>query len=485
MGSGTLSPDGQWLWTGSEWIPAPPPSTPQAVETASSLIHEMAQAASVDPGELKATVPHFDTNQDGILQPQEISMAIGALSNPPSSSILPPASVNPAWAAGLPRAQKKGTVNARINVRGLGAFGFAILIIGGLAFVGLSPDLSPFPTIRDSDTDGVVDADDAFPENPTQSSDLDGDGYGDSTTSGATLVDRFPDNPTQWNDSDDDGFGDNQAQGATQSDAFPSDNTQWTDEDGDGYGDNPNGTNPDRFPSNPTQWLDTDGDGYGDNQSEGATQVDLFINDSTEWADSDADGFGDNIDACDMEAGGSYRDRHGCVDSDSDGWSNAGDAYPFDASEHVDTDGDGTGNNADLNPYGDAELVFTVNSITASTSQSYDVGSGPDMFVRVLIDQNCDESYEQSRDTSTVYDDYTITSSNGLELTFDVDDDRSEVCYVIRVYDEDFSDDDLLDYASNPEWTAMRWTVGVYDGKTHNIEESGSEISIDITMRVD
>ena len=186
-----------------------------------------------------------------------------------------------------------------------------------------------------------------------------------------------------------------------------------------------------------------------------------------------------------MEAGGSYRDRHGCVDSDSDGWSNAGDAYPFDASEHVDTDGDGTGNNADLNPYGDAELVFTVNSITASTSQSYDVGSGPDMFVRVLIDQNCDESYEQSRDTSTVYDDYTITSSNGLELTFDVDDDRSEVCYVIRVYDEDFSDDDLLDYASNPEWTAMRWTVGVYDGKTHNIEESGSEISIDITMRVD
>ena len=163
------------------------------------------------------------------------------------------------------------------------------------------------------------------------------------------------------------------------------DNTQWTDEDGDGY-DNPNGTNPDRFPSNPTQWLDTDGDGYGDNQSEGATQVDIFINDSTEWADSDEDGFGDNIDACDMEAGSpTVTDTD--VDSDFDGW--CARCVPLRRIGHVDTDGDGTGNNADLTIRRRRTRVHRPPS--PYDIQSYDVGSGPDMFV-VLIDQNFDES---------------------------------------------------------------------------------------------
>ena len=48
-------------------------------------------------------------------------------------------------------------------------------------------------------------------------------------------------------------------------DAFPDDPTQWFDTDGDGYGDNASGTNGDRFPNNANQWSDTDGDGYGDN----------------------------------------------------------------------------------------------------------------------------------------------------------------------------------------------------------------------------
>ena len=48
-------------------------------------------------------------------------------------------------------------------------------------------------------------------------------------------------------------------------DDFPDDYTQWSDRDQDGYGDNPNGNNPDAFPNDPTEWLDTDGDGVGDN----------------------------------------------------------------------------------------------------------------------------------------------------------------------------------------------------------------------------
>ena len=50
-------------------------------------------------------------------------------------------------------------------------------------------------------------------------------------------------------------------------DDFPDDATQQTDSDGDGYGDNMNGNSPDYFPDDFTQWADTDGDGYGDNEA--------------------------------------------------------------------------------------------------------------------------------------------------------------------------------------------------------------------------
>ena len=59
-------------------------------------------------------------------------------------------------------------------------------------------------------------------------------------------------------DSDGDGVKDN-------IDAFPNDPTQWADRDGDRYGDNPNGINPDAFPDDPTEWKDSDSDGTGDN----------------------------------------------------------------------------------------------------------------------------------------------------------------------------------------------------------------------------
>ena len=49
------------------------------------------------------------------------------------------------------------------------------------------------------------------------------------------------------------------------SDAFPEDSTQWSDLDYDGWGDNPSGNRPDAFPKDPLEWKDTDGDGSGDN----------------------------------------------------------------------------------------------------------------------------------------------------------------------------------------------------------------------------
>ena len=50
-------------------------------------------------------------------------------------------------------------------------------------------------------------------------------------------------------------------------DAYPNDPTQHLDSDGDGCGDNASGSNGDAFPNDSTQCNDTDGDGYGDNQS--------------------------------------------------------------------------------------------------------------------------------------------------------------------------------------------------------------------------
>lgn len=67
---------------------------------------------------------------------------------------------------------------------------------------------------RDSDGDGYIDIDDAFPNNPASSSDTDSDGHPDSWSQGCDrsciensglTFDQFPDNPAVWEDLDLDG----------------------------------------------------------------------------------------------------------------------------------------------------------------------------------------------------------------------------------------------------------------------------------------
>lgn len=62
---------------------------------------------------------------------------------------------------------------------------------------------------NDADGDGVIDSEDAFPNDPTETKDTDGDGFGDNK-------DAFPNDSSEWLDSDGDGMGDN-------SDPFPND----------------------------------------------------------------------------------------------------------------------------------------------------------------------------------------------------------------------------------------------------------------------
>ena len=284
---------------------------------------------------------------------------------------------------------------------------------------GNNPDAFPDDTSqwKDSDGDGYGDNPggfngDAFPTDPTQWSDEDGDGYGDNTDgqngdvcpldygeSQAELsrgcpdsdldgvtdpLDAFPSDPFQWADSDGDGFGDNTnvpsgddcvdvfgksfEEGrhgcpdadldgyADVDDLFPTDQEQWEDFDGDGWGDNYYWENVtqadsenlgmflvlreqrgDAFPEIASQWSDIDGDGWGDNQSS-SNRVDNFPLRVTQWNDFDGDGYGDNAvagsyqpDACPKVPGTSTaNEEYGCPDADNDGVSDDADPCPWD-----------------------------------------------------------------------------------------------------------------------------------------------------------
>ena len=147
-----------------------------------------------------------------------------------------------------------------------------------LSNVGAAPDI---------DRDGVPDARDAFPSNPAEYLDTDGDGIGNHADS----------------DADGDGVADIE-------DGAPFDRYEVTDTDGDGVGDGAD--------------LDDDGDGVLD-------VFDDFPLDKQENADTDGDQIGDRADA----------------DDDGDGVNDLADAFPRYPREWLDTDGDGIGNNLD------------------------------------------------------------------------------------------------------------------------------------------
>ncbi|MGB0594360.1 MAG: thrombospondin type 3 repeat-containing protein [Poseidonia sp.] len=192
----------------------------------------------------------------------------------------------------------------------------------------------------DQDGDGWYNLQDAFPNDPTQWSDMDGDGYGDNASgtdadqcpnvAGTSTVDRLG-----CEDTDGDGYSDPDPntnwlpeQGA---DAFPNEPTQWANQDGDKYGDNPNGIEADACPT-----------------IYGTSTVDRLGCD-----DSDGDGISDatdtwtlaqGADACPLAYGTSTADRIGCVDTDGDNYSDptpdygvaeGADAYPQDPTRWI------------------------------------------------------------------------------------------------------------------------------------------------------
>ena len=219
------------------------------------------------------------------------------------------------------------------------------LIVGNL----LSQDAYSLMVFEaDMDGDEVSNRNDAFPDDRTQHSDTDFDGYGDSSE-GTTPDDC----PSQWGNSTLDGLGcpDTDGDGASNMfDKLPDDPSQWEDADSDGYGDNQSGNQPDSCAS---EYGESSADVFGcaDDDGDGWSNYgDEFAQDASQWLDFDSDGFGDNLlgldgDSCPEEFGASTQDRFGCLDTDGDGWSDVGDFFDDDDERWSDMDGDGVADN--------------------------------------------------------------------------------------------------------------------------------------------
>ena len=222
----------------------------------------------------------------------------------------------------------------------------------------LCPDSNPQLTIdengcnlaqKDTDGDGVNDLMDDCPgteagipvlsdgclDEAALEEDIDGDGfkgpYSYNPDNETHEGDAFPLDPTQWHDMDGDGYGDSQAPDANNSDDCPEEWGNSTmksrfgclDTDGDGYHDY---LGDDKFPADGTQWEDRDLDSWGDNPD--GNDADQCLNtstagDRTEQArinfgcadyqsDSDNDGVTDDADACPGTVAGAEVYPSGC-----------------------------------------------------------------------------------------------------------------------------------------------------------------------------
>lgn len=163
-----------------------------------------------------------------------------------------------------------------------------------VVIVNSGSDLDNVDLTTDSDSDGVPDVLDSFPNDATEQYDFDDDETGDNADPDddndgvADKEDAFPTNAKETVDTDGDRIGNN---------ADP-------DDDNDGVGDEE-----DAFPTNADEWVDTDGDLIGNNadpddDNDGVADLDDWApEDSTEWLDTDNDSIGNNADTDDDNDG--------------------------------------------------------------------------------------------------------------------------------------------------------------------------------------
>ena len=162
--------------------------------------------------------------------------------------------------------------------------------------------------------------------------------------------------------------------------------------------------------------------------------------------DNDNDGVEDDWDNCVFD----YNPNQEDFDSDSEG----------DACDS-DIDGDGYLNSNDFNDYGDGVLIFKWSYARIDDSETYDGdGSGPDVYAKLYVDWNSDGTTDNT---------YTSSTTNNIkewpdlyEKELNPADYHDEVKVSVRLYDDDYSDDDELDYVSgsNDYYT---FTIPLYE----------------------
>jgi len=85
MSGPTFSPDGDWMWNGTEWIPAPPKKQvlpKSAIDQAE--VKYVANESGVEAERLRQVAPYFDQNNDRILQQTELQQAAMSISHEPN-----------------------------------------------------------------------------------------------------------------------------------------------------------------------------------------------------------------------------------------------------------------------------------------------------------------------------------------------------------------------------------------------------------------
>ena len=354
----------------------------------------------------------------------------------------------------------------------------------------------------DDDNDLVLDVNDAFPYDSSETVDTDGDGIGNNADTDddddgvKDTSDAFSLNPDEHTDTDGDGTGDNADSDIdgdgylNWDDWFEYDNTEWSDYDNDGAGDNADS--------------DDDNDGimdYVDSCRESSSWIEKRDYDDDgcydgEDYDDDDDGLYDSYDNCPQgwiswtQTSTTDYDDDGCHDSfeddddDNDGLLDMNDDCPksmasgmaytnwdssdwkldFDGDgcrdifEDDDDDNDGIPNGMDWYGFGDGHVTVAITHWMADLNDcDYDSDCGsPDVYFIIRIDADCDLNYEitynQKEDDNTYYQNKREIgdgSYNLKYLTFDVPEGYDEICYNIKVMDEDgWAGDVYLDYTT-------------------------------------
>tara|TARA_B100000945_G_scaffold133029_1_gene106162 strand:- start:7230 stop:8090 length:861 start_codon:yes stop_codon:yes gene_type:complete len=83
MSGPIYSDDGYWMWNGTEWIPATQPQNAVPAQQIDQVaVANVATEVGVQPEQVAAVAPHFDLNQDGQIDQNEMMQAAQSVANP-------------------------------------------------------------------------------------------------------------------------------------------------------------------------------------------------------------------------------------------------------------------------------------------------------------------------------------------------------------------------------------------------------------------